>query len=70
MDEKFDVMVAGTVLTLKGDEEKMKKLAQILNDQVNGILLNDAKSTKLEAALMCALYNLEARLDSEKASGK
>lgn len=66
MDEKFDVLIAGTVLTLKGNEEKMKKLAAILNEQVNDILLNDARKTKLEAALICALNNLEAKLDSEE----
>lgn len=69
MEKTFDVMIAGTLLTLRGDEEKQKALAAVLADEVNAILLNDARIGKLEAAFICALNNLEARkaLEEENA---
>ena len=66
MDQRFDVVVAGTVLSLKGDEEKLKALAAKLNEEVNAVLLADARVGKLEAALICAMNNLEAKCELEK----
>ena len=60
MDEKFDVIVAGTLITVKGDENKLKPLADKLSGEINDIIFKDAKMGKLEAAFLCALRNLEA----------
>lgn len=61
MDERFDVMVAGTLITIKGDENTLRPLANQLSGEINDILLNDARIGKLEAAFLCALNNLEAK---------
>ena len=66
MDEKFDVMVAGTLVTVKGDEKKLGALANRLSGEISDILLNDARIGKLEAAFLCALKNLEEKTALEE----
>lgn len=67
MKEKYSVEIAGLRLTLvtEEDESYIRALADKLDRQLGAVIMANTRSTKVEAAIFCALDCMDARQKAE-----